>query len=506
MNTDARKRKRRSGRPPWKRSGMFTERTPQMRSARNPRSSRRTARRNSRARKPKSKPRQSSRKRKRKRQRQRKSGRRSRNICGPCRPRLPTRRSAISSSTFKRPAADSCGRKSSTIRVSAAGTRSSACADPVRRDHLLYMKSLPYGRLFTYHSAEFLSEAFAHAEEFTDAVRMFARNRARLFRAGVQNFIDAFRVRHQVVVPVARGSERFLENLLQLAFRIAPAHSARAVMFGEVRGLFRRREKPVKAEHVACIGVFLFLDSLTVRHYPADLFLERLRLEENFNRIVVGLAHLAAVEAGNHIRRFLNERFRHSEHVLAVLLIETDRYIAREFHVLLLVLAHRHNVRVEHQDVRVHQARVAIEADNDVRIEILVLGAVRFDFRLVGVRAVHESLRRETAERPAELENFGDVALLVEKTLLRIESEGEPRRGDFVNIVAHLRAVVHGRERVIIRNEIKGIVSFSERKGRADSPEEIAEMGRTGGLDARKGNLFHSAKCSILQSGATPVT
>ena len=176
------------------------------------------------------------------------------------------------------------------------------------------------------------------------------------------------------------------------------------------------------------------------------------------------------------------------------MLVELDGDIASKFDVLFLVLAHRHDVSAEHEDIGIHEARVAVKTHVHVGIDVDASGGVRFDLGLVGVGAVHEALRREAAESPAKFENFRNVALLVEQGFFRVEAECKPRCCDLVNVRAHFGAVLHSRQSVIVRNEIDRVVSLCKFKSRADCAHIVAEMGRARRLDTGKRNLFHGVQ------------
>ena len=105
------------------------------------------------------------------------------------------------------------------------------------------------------------------------------------------------------------------------------------------------------------------------------------------------------------------------EHLAAVGVVEVGRDVARHLEVLLLVLADRHDVRVELQDVGRHQHRVGEEP-------VIGLHALR-DLVLVGVRALEQAHRRHRREQPRELARLGQVRLAVEHRALRVEPARE---------------------------------------------------------------------------------
>ena len=168
------------------------------------------------------------------------------------------------------------------------------------------------------------------------------------------------------------------------------------------------------------------------------------------------------------------------------MLVELDGDIASKFHVLFLVLAHRHNVGAEHEDVGIHEARVAVKAHVHVGVHVNTSGGVGFDLCLVGVGAVHEALRREAAESPAKFKDFRNIALLVEQGFFRVETKSKPSCGDLVDIRTHFGAVLHSRQSMIVRDEIDRVVSLRKFKSRADCAHIVAEMGSARRLDTGK--------------------
>jgi hypothetical protein len=127
---------------------------------------------------------------------------------------------------------------------------------------------------------------------------------------------------------------------------------------------------------------------------------------EQRDGVVVALAHLAAVQAGQGGHVLVHRRFGQHE-VLAVDVVEALGEIARHLDVLDLVAAHRHLVRVEDQDVGGHQHRVHEQAGADAGIVVLALGAVLVHRRLVGMGAVEDALAGHAGQQPGQLGDFG---------------------------------------------------------------------------------------------------
>jgi hypothetical protein len=94
---------------------------------------------------------------------------------------------------------------------------------------------------------------------------------------------------------------------------------------------------------------------------PPISFLSCARGAEQRDGVVVALAHLAAVQAGQGGHVLVDHRFGQRE-VLAVQVVEAGGHVARHLDVLHLVAAHGHLVGVEHQDVGAHQHGVHEQA------------------------------------------------------------------------------------------------------------------------------------------------
>ena len=187
--------------------------------------------------------------------------------------------------------------------------------------------------------------------------------------------------------------------------------------------------------------------------------------------------------------------------VFAKMLVELDGDIAGKFHMLLLVLAHGHDVSAEHQNVSIHEARVAIETHVHVGIRVLASGFVLGHLVLVGVGAVHESLRRKAAECPTQFKDLGNVALLVEQALFGVQAKGKPGGRNLVDVGTHLGAVLHRGESMVVGDKVDRIVGLGKFKSGADSTQVVTQVRSAGGLDARKGNFLHGRKGSIFYLG-----
>ena len=149
--------------------------------------------------------------------------------------------------------------------------------------------------------------------------------------------------------------------------------------------------------------------------------------------VVVALGHLAPVQARQGGDVFLDHRFGQDEELAAVAeqVVETLADVAGHLHVLHLVAADRDLVRVEHQDVRGHQHRIAVEAHGHAGVRVFAGLDIAVHRGLVGMRAVEQTLGTDAGEQPGQLGNLGDVRLPVEGRTLDVQAAGQPGRGDF---------------------------------------------------------------------------
>ena len=122
-------------------------------------------------------------------------------------------------------------------------------------------------------------------------------------------------------------------------------------------------KKAVKLHDVALFGILRLLHRGRVRHDLHDLGAQFLfGLFEDVDRIFIAFAHLPSVEPG-HCRGFFTDAgFRNHEQTITVTVVKLLRDVPGHFEVLLLILAHRNDVRIEDDDVRSLQDRVGEES------------------------------------------------------------------------------------------------------------------------------------------------
>ena len=97
--------------------------------------------------------------------------------------------------------------------------------------------------------------------------------------------------------------------------------------------------------------------------------------------------------------------------------------VASQFQVLLLVLADGNVRRLVEENVGRHQVRVGVEADRGV---LPVLARLLLELR----HPVEPAETGDAVEDPGELRVRGDLALVEDDVLPRIDARGQHRRGD----------------------------------------------------------------------------
>ena len=210
-----------------------------------------------------------------------------------------------------------------------------------------------------------------------------------------------------------------------------------------------------------------------------DFFAHGLFLAEEFERVTIALAHLAAIKTGNDGRILADDGLGHDEG-LAVGLVELDREIARHFKVLLLVATDRHALGVEEEDIGGHEDRIHKEAD----VGRDALGDLVFE----AVGALEQPHGRERAEHPGKFADLGHVTLAPEDAFGGIEPAGEPIESDAEGIVTAELGVGERRHRVVVGDEIEALVVALGSDGRLHRAKVVAQM-----KDARRLNSGKSA-------------
>ena len=187
---------------------------------------------------------------------------------------------------------------------------------------------------------------------------------------------------------------------------------------------------------------------------------------------------------------------------VAEIVVELLRDVARQFEMLLLVLADRHMGGAIDQDVGRHQHRIVVEADRRV---LAVLAGLLLELG----HAVEPAEPRHAVEDPGQLGVSGDLALVEDDVLLRIDAAA--MKAAVTSRV--LRASSAGPPQtdagvigVQVDDAIEAVVRLLQLDEVDDRAEVIAEMQIAGRLDARKnpfndrhGQLPDAVSCAAIR-------
>ena len=220
-----------------------------------------------------------------------------------------------------------------------------------------------------------------------------ARRRGVPFPVG-QPRVEFGRVGEQAVVAVAHRRDVRIDGVREPRLDLAVADPAGAIALLDGGDRPRVGERTQQRDERARVGVLRLLRRRGVGDDPADLLAHVVRLRHQRDGVAVGLAHLAAVEAGERRGRLGDQRARLAQHAGPVAARELLREVDGDLQVLRLVGAHRHLVGVEGEDVGRHQHRVAVQAHVHAVVGVASGRDVGGDRGLVGVGAVEQPLGR----------------------------------------------------------------------------------------------------------------
>ena len=276
----------------------------------------------------------------------------------------------------------------------------------------------------------------------------------------------------------AVGGEVVGDTLQQALFKVAVAYAAVEVIghHGGVIGF--GGDEFVKGEDAAAFDRFRSFDGGGVGLDAHDLLFERSRLFKQRDGVVVALAHLLAVEAGDDGGGFLDARIGQFEEAFAKGLVHFDGDVAGDLDVLLLILAHRDDIAVVHQNIRRHEHGIGEEAVRGMK--------AAGDLVLVAVAALQQAHGRDGAENPGKLAVLRHITLAEEDAFRRIKAAGEEIDGEFADVLAQPVAILHGGEGMVVGDEVVGVALMLQLERRLHHAEVIADVKSAAGLKAGK--------------------
>ena len=223
-----------------------------------------------------------------------------------------------------------------------------------------------------------------------------------MFGAAAEDVIHEAGIGRDLRALRAHRGEVFPDRSEKLLFEIAVTGAAGPEFPGHGRCVIGGGEKFVELVDRIAFGILRRLDRCRVGDDAHDFFLHRLLVGENFDRVVVALAHFRAVRPGHGRGILADARFRELENI-AVGLVHFHRDVAGHLEVLFLVLADRDNVAVVDEDVRRHEHRVGEE-------RVRRRDSAR-DFVFVGVTTLEQAHGSHRAQNPSKQRHLRDIRL-----------------------------------------------------------------------------------------------
>ncbi|MEI2749681.1 MAG: hypothetical protein V9E88_13085 [Ferruginibacter sp.] len=179
--------------------------------------------------------------------------------------------------------------------------------------------------------------------------------------------------------------------------------------------------------------------------------------------------------------------------MLAVQMIETGCNVAGHLQMLNLILADRHLVCLEHQNVRRHRHRIAKQTHRHALVWVLVgIRQVLSHRRLVSMGAIHQALRGDAGDHPGQFQDLRNVGLGVEDNVFDIQPQRQPGRRHFQPGTMHQRRVLTLDQGVIVGQKVERLhvlaaASLNRGQNRANI---VAQMRSARGGNASQSN-FH---------------
>ena len=153
---------------------------------------------------------------------------------------------------------------------------------------------------------------------------------------------------------------------------------------------------------------------------------------------------------------------------------------------LLLVLSHRHVMRLVDQDIRGLQDGIIEQRCRDEIIGPRLLGLCAFILELGHARQL--AVGSVTVHDPGQLGMFGHHGL--DKEIFRVDAGRQQVDGQFPAVFPQFgRYEGHGH-RVVVDDAVEAMVGFLKVHPIADGPEITSEMQVTGRLNAGEDSLF----------------
>ena len=176
-------------------------------------------------------------------------------------------------------------------------------------------------------------------------------------------------------------------------------------------------------------------------------------------------------------------RRRHRER-FAVQRIEALRDVARQFQMLRLIVAHRHDRGLVQQNIGGHQHRILQQAVAD--------GFLRLRLGLVLRHALQPADRRHAGQHPGQFGVLGNRRLHHQRGMLGVDADRQQHPGQLLDLGAQLLRILINRDRVQVDDAVDAIVVVLDLGPVLQRAKIISDVRAAGGLNAGKDSCFHS--------------
>ena len=240
------------------------------------------------------------------------------------------------------------------------------------------------------------------------------------------------------------------------------------------------------------------LDGTAVRQGFHHFLGDSLLIIVEIDAVALALAHLSAAVQTGHLDESSSEikGTRLCEDLLTVHVVETAGHHPGVLQMLLLVLAHRHEVSTVNQDIGGHKHGIGQQTgtDIDALIVVVIIGDV-LQAQVAGLCLGQTHLVLESSgtlqlaligyhvEQDIKLAHLGHVALHEDCHLIRVEAGSQILGQDSPDIGMKVIRMGMGGQRMQVRYEIKAIVIVLYLHEVAQRSKVVAQMKMPGGAD-----------------------
>ena len=208
--------------------------------------------------------------------------------------------------------------------------------------------------------------------------------------------------------------------------------------------------------------------------------LGRIHQQHTAGVLVLGLGHLGSGigQTHNASTNLGDERLRNLEHI-TVNAVKTAGDNVGQLHMLLLILAHRHQIRLIEQNVTSHQAGVSKQTGIDI---VGIFGGLILKLGHAAQLTEH----RIAIQHPAQLRMLMDMALDEQGVLLGIQTAGDILRQLLQGTTAKISGILPYSDGMQVCHKIEAIILISTLSPVLHRTQIAAQSQITGGLDAGK--------------------